>query len=75
MMMAGGEDNRDSLACAAVVFSQTRATFSAHDYAEFLGMGGVAMDDETADEFLSDLVDAGTLRQIGPAIYAAKVQA
>lgn len=69
----GDPDRSNSIACGAIVFAQTRATFSARDFAEFLQVGGLPLVEETADEFLSDLVDQGRLRQIGPGVYAALV--
>jgi hypothetical protein len=71
-MMMPDPDTVASISLGASVFAQTKLTFSAHDFAQFLNMGGMPMDDETADEFLSDMVDAGKLRQIGPGVYAAK---
>lgn len=65
-------DAENSIAVGAIVFAESKATFSARDFAEFLCMGGMPLDEESADEFLSGMVDAGKLRQIGPGIYAAR---
>ncbi len=72
--MSGTADDIDvggSIAVGALVFAQTKVAFSAGDFAEFIRMAGIPIDEETADEFLSDLVDKATLRQIGPGVYAA----
>jgi hypothetical protein len=71
----GDPDRKESISCAAIVFAQTKATFTAQDFAEFLLIGGIPVVEESADEFLSDLADQGRLRQIGPGVYAAKVSA
>jgi hypothetical protein len=71
-----GDPERDqSINVAAVVFAQSKSTFSAGEFAQFLQMGGMPICDEHADEILSDLVDRQQLRQIGPGVYAAKVDA
>lgn len=71
----GDPECLESIGCAAIVFAQTKATFTAREFAEFLQVGGIPLVDEAADEFLSDMADAGRLRQIGPGVYSAKASA
>lgn len=71
----GDPDRHESISCAAIVFAQTKATFTASDFAEFLNIGGIPIIEEAADEFLSDLADKDRLRQIGPGVFAAMVSA
>lgn len=63
-----------SIDVGAIVFAESKgaATFTPKEFCEFLGMAGVAMDEERADEVLSTLAEAGTLRQVGPGVYAAR---
>jgi len=64
-----------SITVGAVVFAETKTTFTPREFSEFVTMGGIPMDEETADEFLSDMADRNELRQIGPGVYAAKASA
>lgn len=70
--IAGDAAAVESITVGAIVFAQTKTTFTPRQFSEFLQMAGVVMDEETADEFLSDLADRDQIRQIGPGIYAAK---
>lgn len=73
MGWAGGDMDADkSISVGAIVFAESQVTFTPRDFVGFLSMAGVPMEEETADEFLSDLVDEGRLRQIGPGVYAAR---
>ena len=63
-------DIADSIFVGAIVFAETKATFTPRDFVGFLQMGGVPLHEEAADEILSDLVGTGQLRQVGPGVYA-----
>ncbi len=66
--------DRASLEVAAIVLAESKrgSVFAGRDFTFFLSMGGVIVEEESADEILSDMVDDGRLRQIGPGVYAAK---
>jgi hypothetical protein len=61
-----------SIDVAAIVLAESKrgSTFTARDFCDFLAMAGVSRDEEQADEILSDLAECGSLRQIGPGVYA-----
>lgn len=65
--------DKASLEVAAIVFAESKrgGVFAARDFTSFLTMGGVTVEEERADEILSDMVDDGRLRQIGPGVYAS----
>lgn len=63
-------DARASIDVAAVVFAETKATFTARQFAEFLQMGGISVEEEEADDVLAEIVGWKGLREIGPGVYA-----
>gem|GEM_PF-4197976 len=67
--------NPDAIACVAIAFAKSRETFTPRQFVDFLDtLGERRMDEEAADEFLSDMVDRNQMRQIGPGVYAKAKQ-
>jgi hypothetical protein len=64
------DDMRASIDVAALVYAESKASFSAAEFTSFLQMGAVRIHEEQAGEFLDALVTHGTLREIGPGVYA-----
>ncbi len=64
------DDMRASIDVAAIVFAESKETFTAREFTEFLVMGGVNIDEESADDVLGEIVGWGSLREIGPGVYA-----
>lgn len=62
---------RASIEVAAIVLSESKATFSAREFAKFLQMGAVSVHEEEAGEILAELVSSKLLREIGPGVYAS----
>lgn len=64
---------RSSIEVAAIVFAESKrgGAFAAKEFTGFLDMAGEVVEEERADEILSDLVEVGSLRQIGPGVFAA----
>lgn len=57
---------------AALVMAAARPTFSAHDFTEFLSAAGFKYEDDDVNDWLVELVERGRLREVGPAVYAAR---
>lgn len=70
-------DLRASIDIGAVVYAETKETFSTGQFTEFLRMGGVTVEEEEAGEILLELATGrnAPLCEIRPGVYAKAVSA